>query len=315
LQSRIAASLGDSIAGTAENDYLSAWQGYNAHLQGFAGDDVLVGNDGDDLLDGGTGNDQLYGGLGNDTFLFGLGSGRDEIAREYASPGIQKYDVVLLAQGIAPGDVRLRRGIGAPDNLTLILPGDNDQLKIANYFEPDEYAGTAIDEIRFADGTVWDRSSILSRVQTGGTTQDDVVYGSDGNDTLDGGAGNDYLYGGLGNDVYLFGPGSGVDCISDADKTPGNVDTVRFSAGVLPTDVAISRSNQDLVLSLNGGLDQLTLMGWFFAKGYQVESIEFADGTATRNCRRHSLPVRREMMFCMARTRMLFSMAVQATMF
>jgi Ca2+-binding RTX toxin-like protein len=201
--------------------------------------------------------------------VFSLGDGQDTIFDADGTVG--NIDTLRFGAGIVEADINL--------NLTLILPGDNDQLKIANYFEPDGYAGTAIDEIRFADGTVWDRSAILSLVQTGGTNQDDVVYGSEGNDTLDGGAGNDYLYGGLGNDVYLFGPGSGVNYISDADKTPGNMDTLRFSAGVLPTDVAISRSNEDLVLSLNGGLDQLTLMGWFSAKGYRVENIEFANGT------------------------------------
>lgn len=114
-----------------------------------------------------------------------------------------------------------------------------------------------------------------------GTDKDEGLYGYGGNDTLDGGAGNDYLQGGTGNDVYLFNPGSGRDGICDMDSTPGNLDTVRFGAGIAPGDITFARHGYDLVLSINGSTDQLTLENWGGGDEYRIERFEFADAVHT----------------------------------
>lgn len=100
----------------------------------------------------------------------------------------------------------------------------------------------------------------------------DTLIGGSGNDVLDGGAGNDLLIGSTdrnsinengsyrvehnttlqvsanGNDTYLFGRGDGQDTVIDGDTTAGNTDTLRFKEGVLPSDVKLIRSGNDLVL-------------------------------------------------------------------
>ena len=83
-----------------------------------------------------------------------------------------------------------------------------------------------------------------------------------------------------GNDTYLFGRGSGQDTIIDYDKTAGNLDTILLNNDVLPTDVAISRDGDNLLLSINDTADTLTVNNWFKDESgtWQVEQIQFADG-------------------------------------
>lgn len=98
--------------------------------------------------------------------------------------------------------------------MTLRLAGSDDQL-----------AGfSAIEQIQFADGTVWGASEIQAHIQPvnligtegsdylfGAASNDvvqglggnDVILGVDGEDMLDGGAGMDSLQGGAGNDTYV----------------------------------------------------------------------------------------------------------------
>ncbi len=107
----------------------------------------------------------------------------------------------------------------------------------------------------------------------------DSLYGNDGNDTLDGGADNDYLQGGVGDDVYRFDLGSGSDEIFDNDSNINNVDTVEFGVGITPASVLFSRSDYDLILTINGSSDQLILQNFGGGSDYQIEQVKFADGT------------------------------------
>src|SRR5207244_119709 len=117
-------------------------------------------------------------------------------------------------------------------------------------------------------------------VGTTGPTETPVLVGGPGDDLLGGGPGDDTLIGGAGNDTYLFGRGSGHDTIVEDDATAGNVDTVQFSADVAPSDVAVTGSGDDLVLSINGSTDQLTVQAFFLDAAHQIEQVSFDDGTA-----------------------------------
>jgi len=56
--------------------------------------------------------------------------------------------------------------------------------------------------------------------------------------------------GGVGNNTYLFNLGGGQDTISDYDPTSGNVDTLRFGAGIKANDIVFTQNRSDLVLSI-----------------------------------------------------------------
>lgn len=111
-----------------------------------------------------------------------------------------------------------------------------------------------------------------------GQSGDDWLYGTSANDILDGGAGNDRLSGGLGNDTYLFYRGMGQDTVTDFDWTVGNIDTIKVAADIAPADVTVSRDGTYLYLSIKGTTDKMSVT-FFNNINYQVERVEFADGT------------------------------------
>jgi Ca2+-binding RTX toxin-like protein len=93
---------------------------------------------------------------------------------------------------------------------------------------------------------------------------------------------NDYLqyYFGQGNDTYRFGRGDGQDTIGDDDSTADNLDKLVFKAGVLPQDVQVTRSGNDLVLKIAGTTDQVKVKNYLQNEGatsWLVEEIRFED--------------------------------------
>ena len=95
------------------------------------------------------------------------------------------------------------------DDLYLYLNGTEDNIKVSSYFRSDATEKYAVDEIRFADGTVWNIDTVKTRVQDP-TGHDDVLYayvtggilhGADGDDTLYGESGSDQLWGDKGADT------------------------------------------------------------------------------------------------------------------
>jgi Ca2+-binding RTX toxin-like protein len=299
----------DLIDGGTGNDSLSGNAGNDA-LQGGEGNDALGGGDGNDVLDGGAGNDTLDGGAGSDTYLFDRGAGQDSVSNYDTTAG--KTDAIQFGAGVLPTDIAVTR---SGNDLVLAIKGSTDQIKVQYYFAA---AGYMVDQFKFADGTVWGAAEIKAQAITyaygtagtdyiagynGGPNQiygldgNDYLYGGDGNDLIDGGtgndalsgyagndvlqggAGNDTLDGGAGSDTYLFDRGAGQDSVSNYDTTAGKTDAIQFGAGVLPTDIAVTRSGNDLVLAIKGSTDQIKVQYYFAAAGYMVDQFKFADGT------------------------------------
>ncbi len=224
-------------------------------LLGGEGSDALHGGGGSDVLTGGVGNDYLYGEAGNDIYRFSRGDGQDS-GYDYDTSAGNK-DVIELGAGISTSDVRITR---SGDYMILNILGSTDKVTVSHYFYNDGDSAYLIEEIRFADGSVWDLNTIKSMAIkstsgndslygyatadtiSGGAGNDyiygkagddllmgnddhDYLYGEAGNDTLMGGAGNDYLYGGDGNDLLIGGLGN--------DSLQGNAgnDTYRLDRG------------------------------------------------------------------------------------
>jgi len=255
------------ILGTAGSDVLSGGAG-NDVLRGLAGNDRLIGQAGDDTLDGGTGDDRLEGGLGSDTYLFGREYGRDSIFEASASTN---SDTVQFASDLQPGVIHVTRDL---NHLYLKIRGSQDVLTVNNWYLN---SATRIESARFADGTVWSASTLESL--TGPSEEDDFLVGTSGADVVDGLGGNDTLLGGLGGDTYIFGRASGYDTVVESDSTPGVIDIVQFKPDVRPSDITLVRSVSDLHLYLDGGIDRLTILGWFQGVANQIENFQFSDGT------------------------------------
>ncbi|MDO5344113.1 MAG: calcium-binding protein, partial [Candidatus Saccharibacteria bacterium] len=313
--------------GTNGNDNISPYDRGAVEYHGLGGNDYLTGSDGDDKLYGGEGNDTLSGGEGNDLFV---GGGGDDTISSYKGDdtyifnrgdGIDRIsdygglDRLKLGEGITPNDVIVRRFKSNYDaHLELSFRGVTDKIIIERHFGSGSYSGFSetdrykIDEISFADGTIWTPQTLhdILHDQTGtdgndtmtiyddhdtvfrGMGGDDTLYGRGGNDILSGGTGNDRLSGGGGDDSYIFNRGDGQDAI---DET-GGADTVIFGEGIHPGDVIVNRVVRNysahLTLTIKGTDDVLTIEKYFGDGGYSgmsasprswVEKFVFADGT------------------------------------
>jgi Ca2+-binding RTX toxin-like protein len=112
----------------------------------------------------------------------------------------------------------------------------------------------------------------------------DTLWGDEGNDTIDGGAGNDVLYGNAGSDTFLFGKGDGQDTIENLWVTGGKTSIVQFKPGVLSTEVIVLRNGNNLILSIAGSTDQITIKGFApFDRPEEssnpIQQVRFSDGT------------------------------------
>jgi Ca2+-binding RTX toxin-like protein len=208
----------DILSGGAGSDVLYGDDGADK-LAGDAGNDRLSGGAGDDLLDGGSGNDYLDGGAGSDTYLFRKGSGQDQIYNYSSSEAaVGKVDILRL-EGLTASDILITR---QSDDLVIQIKSTGDSIRVNSHFSQDGSASYAIDQIQFADGSIWNGAAIKTEVlkatenadtligyqtddQLTGLEGSDTISGRGGNDVLDGGAGRDTLYGEDGNDTLLGG--------------------------------------------------------------------------------------------------------------
>jgi len=286
-------SADETFAGLDGDDEIAGYGG-NDILHGDGGNDSLSGGSGNDTLVGGTGNDTLSGGAGSDLYIFNLGDGQDTIDNYDVSAG--RHDELHLGQGIAPSDVTARR---QGSSLILSFANGTDQITVNNYFSADGTGGYQLDQIRFADETLWNvetvKALVLAPTSGNDTLQgyasDDVLAGGDGNDTLignggndllQGDSGNDVLDGGAGSDIYLFNVGDGQDTINNYDVSAGRFDVLQLGEGITPGDVTARRQGNSLILSFANGTDQITVTNYFSADGtggYQLDQIRFADET------------------------------------
>ena len=213
----------------------------NDRMNGLSGDDLIYGVGGRDILNGGIGNDTIFGGDENDTVI-----GSDGNDYLYGDMGNDVID----------------GGIG------------NDYV----------YAGTGNDSIAGGDGDDYLRGENDDDTIVG-DIGNDTLYGGTGNDVLNGGVGNDVLYGdvssgtGNGNDIYMFARGYGQDTVYDYDSTAGNMDTVIMGSDVTPSDIQLTRTGANLELNIIGTTDKLILANYFNGTTYQIEKIQFGDGT------------------------------------
>ncbi len=266
--------------GTPSNDSLVGGNNTADILNGFGGNDTLIGLGQADALNGGAGNDVLIGGAGADT-LDG-GAGIDEVL--YSSDGGPHGVTVDLQAGTAIDS------FGNPDLLRGI-----ERV----------YGTNRNDVITGRDGA----GDLLF-----GRAGNDAIRGGSGNDTLVGGAGKDTLDGGAGtNDQVAYfletGPrgvsvdlaaGSAVDTFGNADVLIG----IEQVYGSNADDVFLGNADNNLILgrsgadnlngaggadtlvggagadTINGG-DGLDQIAYFLETGTRGVSVNLDTGTAT----------------------------------
>jgi Ca2+-binding RTX toxin-like protein len=291
--------LGQQI-GTSAAQYIHGRSGADT-IDAGGGNDLVFGYGGDDILDGGAGNDRLDGGSGSDTYRFQLGWGQDLVVASGVDAAASDVDVIEFGAGVAATDIGLVSNVA---DLTL-QHANGDRITLERFFTDPG----AIQEVRFDDGTTWTVADLYAQQMLGndadqyqyGTAQADQIHGlggndllygrggadvlegGDGDDVLDGGAGNDVLNGGDGNDMFVFSTGSGQDRVISQDPDGIYWDVVQLGEGITSDQIGLSRDGRDVVLSLTGTDDSLTLVDflpeiegdWPTA----IDEVWFADGT------------------------------------
>jgi Ca2+-binding RTX toxin-like protein len=138
--------------GGPDGDTPSLTSDPGVHLVGGTGHDLLDGTSGDDAFEGLRGSDVMFGNEGSDTYVYRQGDGPDLIGE--LSDGDGAVDRILLPD-LMPGDVVVQF---SGSDLFIEIPDSGDRLTVLGQF-----AGTGIEEIEFADGTIWDAAMIASQ--------------------------------------------------------------------------------------------------------------------------------------------------------
>ena len=230
--------------------------------------------------DGGA--DRLEGRGGDDTYHLGYGTGHDRIEEgwrdsDFAGDG---NDVIKVAPGISTERVKLSR---TRDDLVVSLLDEDGGVE-SSLTVADHYANAAarVEKVLFSDGTVWGSGVLQLAFLASGR-------GGSGVDTYDGGGVgvNAVMQGGEGSDVYWLGRGSGHDRIDEAAynrENNGDTDIVRLRSGLTAEDVRLSRTREDLVISVlssdKSAVDSvLTVANYYATEAAKVERVELHDGT------------------------------------
>jgi Ca2+-binding RTX toxin-like protein len=235
-----------------------------------------------DILNGGAGDDTLRGGDGSDTYVFDAGFGNDTIEEGVDIASFDDNDSIVFATGYDSTDAVLSRD---GDDLTIEFTGSTDSVTIVGQFSHTAYfpGWLDIERVTFGDSVTWTSAQLRQKLlEQAATAGNDVVTGFYTPDTLDGGAGDDTLRGLGGGDTYVFGKGSGNDTIEEDYETiyEDKPDTVAFAANVALSEVTFTRTGDDLVASISGVTDTLTIKDHFVSNGrHKVELFKFADGS------------------------------------
>jgi Ca2+-binding RTX toxin-like protein len=250
-------------------------------LTGGVANETLQGQAGNDTLQGGLGADLLYGGLGSDTYVHNIGDGNDKIYEGGNYYDRSSIDRLVLGAGIGPANVALSRS-GNNVTLTITPPSGTASLIVLDGQLDGSY-GMGVEQVVFADGTIWSAGDIRAMlVSAAGTSGNDTINGTNGQDIIVGGLGDDMLYGGTGADTYLYNSGDGNDRIFEAgnyyDRT--SVDRLVLGAGLTAAGLTIGRAagTSNMTLSFAGQAGSIHLDAEDGADGAGIEQILFGDG-------------------------------------
>ena len=302
---------GGLIEGTDDNNVIRTGSSDDTIFAG-AGNDVVNAGAGNDVLLGGRGNDVLAGGLGQDRYVFNAGDGSDRVSDD---PG--EGNRLVFGPGISVSSMTLERGTGNSlsvltgvagdaiqilDNLEGTLEPSIDALEFADgaTLSIEELLARGIEIIGTAGPDTLTGTHLIDRI-SGGADDDfldgglmaDILRGDEGNDhlfagdeddQLDGGVGTDVLNGGAGLDTYVFGRGSGQDMLQDSPVEQSGPNTIQLTSGISPDEIRLqvrqSEDGFDVVLTINGTEDELTLLGVADPSLLPIDQILFADGTS-----------------------------------
>lgn len=295
-----------------DDDSLVADKIFDAMNYGTSSNDVIEGNDKDNSLNGFGGDDTLVGKAGSDTYTFtGLNFGNDTIIESNLN-NIDKNTIIF--KDVSYKDVRFKKDL---NDLKITLNKDNS-VTIKDFYNTNNES--KISSISFSDVTLDElaikrsvsmqanKEAIIflkekdfsfsnfatstfavayqdnaSNIST--SYKDDVIIGSNkndvistklGNDTLIGGKGDDKLYGGFGNDIYVYRKGDGNDLIYD----DGGQDALKLQ-NLKADEIFLIKDGKDLLIKFKdddtNSIRVAHHFAWKFGYHNQINTIELDD--------------------------------------
>lgn len=268
--SEIALNMMTLGAGQIEDAVLAGTA--NLNVYGNDLDNVLRGNAGNNMLSGGKGNDTLFGGGGVDTLIGG--EGNDTYVITGSNTSVWNYGLAGETDTVSYAEM----GQGIKVEWKEENEWDGDRMYYYSWFA--DSVGSRIEGVNNFIGSKFSdqiAGNAEANVLNGGAGSDSLDGGA-GKDTLIGGADNDVLVGGTGNDTYQISRGDGVDTIQENDATAGNTDVLSFGPGIGADQLWLSRTNNDLEISIIGTSDKVTVKNWYVGNQHHVEQIKTSDG-------------------------------------
>lgn len=239
----------------------------------------VAGTSGDDTLQGGTGDDTLRGEAGSDEYLIGANDGNDFINDFGGNAG--DIDRIVFDADVSPADLVLSRPGDDPQWLRIDNTVTGSSIEVRNQFTTNIDDG--IEEIVFADGTIWDVDAIADQVTNFvGTPDADFYFGASTDEAIRGEGGDDILRGEAGSDTYLIGANDGADFINDFGGNADDIDRLVFDGDVAISDLVFSRPGGDpqwLRIENTVTGSSVDIRNQFTSNGLDgIEEIEFSDG-------------------------------------
>jgi len=112
----------------------------------------------------------------------------------------------------------------------------------------------------------------------------DTMTGNIGNELFIGGTGNDIITTNIGTDIIAFNRGDGQDTLI---ASTGTDNTITLGGGIRNSDLTLTKSGTNLILSLGGSGDQLTFQNWYngttFESVFNLQLIEEASADFDAN--------------------------------
>ncbi len=283
LQAVVPALFSPDILAAAASGTLSL-------VEGTALGGKLAGTPGSDLFVVEQPNAVLTGLSGGDEFVVGAGLGAVEINE--ADNTASAHNMLLL-NGITPSQVAVSGDAAGSIILTL---ADGGTIKLDNMLVPPGsgwqvaeghgYNALAastrygVQEVRFADGTIWDAQQLVQQELSATANGGDTLYGTTGADILDGQGLKHVVQGNGGGDTFAFGQGYGALEVKEMDGSPAAANVLQLGSGITAAQVTASGTAAgDIVLTTGSAGDAVKLDGMLASTQDGVQAVRFADGT------------------------------------
>lgn len=314
----IIASSSYELPDNVENLYLYAKAGA-INGRGNDLDNTIIGNNDDNIIDGKGGTNILKGGKGNDTYIINASNANDTIYEysdggidtvkssiSYRITNTYVENLILtgtddidgrgnkqanyiegnsgsnVLRGAEGNDTLYGGGgvdslYGGKDDDTYIV--DNDTTLVKEM--ADEGIDTVIASVNYTLTNNVENLTLSGKKNLKGTgnSMDNIIRGNSGKNILNGKKGNDTLYGGEGSDTYIFNLGDGNDTIYESGANYKYTDTISFGTGINLSDVKFIKSGNDLIVSIAGTTDSITIKDSNINPESRIEKFVFADGS------------------------------------